>query len=146
MPLVTSHTEQTLAQFMRDELSTTANELDTEHAAWTTPNEHQPPYKPLIAATLRAYKVADIVQATEIDKLEALARREVWRGVMNATVAFADATSAQGEALKFAQIHAQAVKMYALAKTEAAEYATPPSVSPSGSAGGTVAVLNEWVW
>jgi hypothetical protein len=146
MPLVTAHTEASLAQYMRKKLQTTADELSTPTVAWTAPDPDAQPYDDPVQATLRAYGVTDIADATDVQRLELLAQREIWRSVMAATVAYADATSANGEALKFAQIHAQAVRMFTLAKTEAAEYASPPSGVESVSTGGTVAVANEWVW
>ena len=77
MAIPTSYTEATLAQFMKDVIGDTADSI-----SWTTVIGK---YQEAVNETLIAYGVTDIALATDIAKIRAIARREVWRAVANST-------------------------------------------------------------
>jgi len=79
MPVPTSYDESTLAAYMRTVIGPLADVLGwTETAAYAEP----------IAETLLALAIADLADVTDrrdIQRLRAVARREVWRAVAGAT-------------------------------------------------------------
>src|SRR5215210_6188783 len=102
MPLATSYTEDGLKTFMAAQLLSTADVLDWESTAHAA-------YDAALTRTLRAYgAIADVDEATDMPRLEALARREIWRAVADVTVGAVDFTSGE-EGVKRAQLHDHAV-------------------------------------
>jgi hypothetical protein len=61
-----------------------------------------------IEDALIAYGVDEVPEATNVPKLRALARRELWRQVADSTVGYHDFTSSD-QSFKLQQIHEQAV-------------------------------------
>jgi hypothetical protein len=113
MAIPTSYTEATLKAFMHAELREVATAL-----GWTVVAGS---YDEPLIETLLAYGVSDIVAATDIRKLRALARREVWRAVASATAGDHD-FSAEGASYSRSQIHAQALAMLTRAESDAGRY------------------------
>ena len=77
------YTVETLTTFMRDVLAETGKSLGWGDERFVEP----------IRATLLAYGVALVEEATNIGKLRLLASIEAWRAVMNATAGDFDAGS-----------------------------------------------------
>jgi hypothetical protein len=121
MPPATSHTEASLAAYMLAELSDVATVL-----GWTT----QTPLQHALDKTARAYGVADIADATDMDKLEALAAVEAWAAAARALASRID-MEADGGRFDRAKLHEHALKQLAQARRDARSYL--PSTLP-GSA------------
>lgn len=106
LPIV--HTDTTLAEWMRDELLSTATVLGLRDPT-------DPAYITAIRRTLRRYGIADSSQATDVVKLEALALIEVWRSVVNQTATAID-FEADGGRYDREAIHKHAQTMLAQAQ------------------------------
>jgi hypothetical protein len=87
---------------------------------WTAPDS----YDEAVIDTLIAYggDVKDVYEATDIPKLRAVARMEVWRAVMEQTAGFYDITAPDGIRAVRNQIHAQAVAAYKEARRDAQKH------------------------
>lgn len=94
-----------LAGYMHRQLGTVADVL-----GWTVPGS----YEDTIDETLLAYGVDSIGDATDIRKLRTLARREVWRSVMQATASHID-VQLDGESLDQSQVHTHARQQFQIA-------------------------------
>lgn len=117
MPLVTSYTEKELGAFMATVLQDVATTL-----GWAVGSTDAGSYQPAVNAALRAYGgVTTTAEATDMAKLEALARREGWRQVMHATAGDYDSNEDKVD-LKRSQAHKQAVAQFQLASTAALPY------------------------
>jgi hypothetical protein len=114
MAAPTSYTEITLASFMLAALSSVATAM-----GWTALADVQE----AINDTLLAYGVTDIIQATDIKKLRALAKVAVWQQVAAATAGDYD-FSADGGSYSRSQLHEMAVDALGLAQTAASVYDT----------------------
>lgn len=116
MPAPTSYSETDLALYMHEYVlggdDGTAGAL-----GWADDDSR---YTYAVANTLRAYGVSLIADATDMAKLEALARVEAWRAVVQATAAEHDYASGTAD-FKRSQINAQA--RAALADAEGAAFA-----------------------
>lgn len=134
MALPTAYTEYDLAAFFRDEvLKKTATLLD-----WTQPDD----YQGAVNDTLIAYGVEDIADATNIPRLRAIGRREVWRAVVEDTAGMYGYT-VDGETYNRQQINAQARAAFDQAEKDAQRF----EASISGVLdGGTVSVPVQAVW
>lgn len=110
----TSYTEASLAAWMKAEIRDVATLLN-----WTstTPGD----YAQAVNRTLRAYGVSDIASATDMEKLEALALREVWKAAVSALTAAHD-YEADGGDYKLNQALQAAERMLARATREASVY------------------------
>lgn len=108
MAAPTLYSEALFAQYLLDVLKDTATAL-----GWTTQGDVQA----AIDETLLALAVSTIADATEIRKLRAVGRREVWRLVASATAAHY-AFSADGASYNRQQIHDHAVAALRLAETD----------------------------
>jgi hypothetical protein len=132
--LPTTYTTTSLAEWMRDELLATADVLgmgDPTHAGYTT----------AIRRTLRAYGASDLAQASDVVKLEALARIEVWRSVANQTVTAINSES-DGARYDRKEIHKHALTMLAQAQ---AEYAVLyPVAAEEAATSGTADTYGGW--
>jgi len=113
MTAPTSYTEDQLKGFMHRTLGAVASVLNWD--VFTNA------YDEAAIETLLAYGVDTIAEATDMRKLRALARREVWRAVMHETVGDFD-FSADGGSYNRSQIHAQAVTQFSRAADDALEY------------------------
>lgn len=82
MPVPTIYTEKSLADFMHDQLGEVA---ELVNGGLVVGVSDAGSYKEAVNETLIVYGVSDIIYANDIKKLRALARREVWRKVMEAT-------------------------------------------------------------
>lgn len=109
MAIPTSYTEEELKAYMHSTLSATATSLN-----WNVADGYY--NEPVIAAVL-AYDVDDIEDATDMQKLRALARREAWRAVMAETSTDYD-YAADGASLKRSQMHDHAEKMFRQAQSD----------------------------
>lgn len=120
MAAPSSYTEQTLAEYMHGVLG---NDEMARALSWSVAEGD---YGDAVDETLLAYGVDDISEISgrnNIRKLRTLARRELWRLVMQRTAGMHDTTAgveAGGE--EFSQIHAHARKMYDIADGEAQPY------------------------
>lgn len=115
MAIPISYTELSFAQFMKDVLDATASAID-----WlTVPGK----YQEAVNESILAYGVDDISQCTDIQKLRAIGRREVWRAVADATAG--NYRFGSDREIYFRnQIHEHAVSQYARYSQEAAKYVT----------------------
>jgi hypothetical protein len=116
MSIPASYTETTLATYMHTILGPVAATLGWSVAAGS--------YDEPVNEALAAYGVddiADISGRANITKLRALARREVWRAVMQATASHYD-VKADGANRSRSQIHTQAKAAYELACIDALSY------------------------
>lgn len=113
MPVPTAYTEDTLAAFMHSTLRDVATALGWSVAAGD--------YDEAVTDTLIAYDENDIADATDIQKLRALARVAVWQSVVDATTGDYD-FSADGGNYSRSQLHAQAVARLAQAQQQASAY------------------------
>jgi len=132
--LPTTYTTEELAAWMRDELLATATVLgmgDPTHAGYTT----------AIRRTLRAYGVSALAQATDVVKLEALARIEVWRSVANMAVTAIN-FEADGARYDRKEIHKQALIM--LGKAEAEYAVSYPVAAEEATPSGTADTYGGW--
>ena len=132
--LPTSHTNGSLAEWMRDELLDTATTLglgDITHRAYST----------AIRRTLRAYGASDLSQATDMVRLEAIGLIELWRSVVNHT-ATAINFEADGGRYDRKDIHKHAQTMLAQAQ---AEYAVLyPGTADEAMLSGTLDTNVRW--
>jgi hypothetical protein len=112
MPPATSYTESTLADFMLDEIGQMATIL-----SWSDLSDVQA----AVNRAIRAYGVAAIASATDMDKLEALARVAIWQRVADYTVA-AIKVSSDGASFDRQQIHEHATEKLKAAQAEALAY------------------------
>ena len=78
-------------------------------------------YQEALIETLLSYGVGDIVNATDVQKLRALARVAIWQAVVDATAGRYD-ISADGQSLSRSQLHQQARQSLRAAKQTAARY------------------------
>ena len=133
MPLPTLYTPETLTIFMRATLAETGESL-----AWNDERFAEP-----INATLLAYGVQEVAQASNVLKLRLLATVEAWQAVVNATAGDYDAASATDD-LKRSQFHKQAKAMVASAKGDFAQWLAEQSATPSQL--GSTNVTNEFTF
>jgi len=116
MALPASYTETSLATYMHTLLGPVALTLGWSVAAGS--------YDEPVNEALGAYGVDDIADVTgraNIVKLRVLARREVWRAVVQATASHYD-VNADGSSRHRSQIQAQAREALALAEIDALPY------------------------
>lgn len=113
MALLTTYTEGDLVAFMRTTIGGAADIL-----GWTHSHHYEQP----VTSTLIACDAVEVEDVTDIEKLRAIARREVWQAVYGATAPMYNLTMPSGERLERAQLHAQAAGMYRQASAEAARY------------------------
>lgn len=113
MPVPTAYTEDSLAAFMHAALRDVATALGWSVAAGD--------YDEPVTDALIAYGEDDIADATDIQKLRALARVAVWQAAVDATVGDYD-FSADGGSYSRSQLHAQALARLAQAQQQAAAY------------------------
>jgi hypothetical protein len=109
----TSYTEIDLAVYM----ASIAGEIMT-YLGWTA-EENQ--VAEAVNETLLAYGTDDIstiTESTNIRKLRAVARREIWRAIVNALASFIDYSAPDGQALKESQLQTQAAAALALAESD----------------------------
>lgn len=106
----TSYTESSLAAYMHAVLGDTAGVL-----GWAQPAN----YLDVVDNTLLAYGVSDIAEATDIAKLRALARREVWRAVVAALVPHVDFET-DGQRVSESQMRRAAESALAVAEADCA--------------------------
>jgi hypothetical protein len=135
MPAPTSYTEAELAAFMHSVLRSVATQL-----GWSAPGS----YTEVVNEVLLAYGVDDIASATNIQQLRLLARREVWRAVVEETAGDYDVRSKDGAEAKRAQINTNARAAYKLAADAYEGYlASVVSTSVAPTSG---AASNQAVW
>lgn len=116
MTVPTSYTEDTLQEYMHDVLG--ADEVASS-MNWT-PQQYS--YLEAVYESLFVYGASDITTITgltNIRKLRAIARTEVWRLVANRTAADYEIRIDGAGTYKRDQVHAHAVKMFELARKEA---------------------------
>lgn len=114
MPIPIAYTETELAQYMMDLIGDTSfaiNWIDTDK------------YKEAVNETVLAYGVTTIDQATEMQKLRTIARREVWKAVAG-TSAGNYRFGSDREAYFRNQIYEHAISEYTRAAQDAAKYVT----------------------
>jgi hypothetical protein len=95
------------------------------HLGWTTATAQ---VGEAVHDTLLAYGVSDIAQATDIEKLRALARWKAWAVAVDALSMGYDFES-DAQAYKRSQMHAQAEKALQRAEAEAIPYAAAMAVA-----------------
>jgi len=113
MAAPTSYTETTFKEYLHIVLGAMAAGL-----GWTVGGGD---YDEVVNETLLAYAVDDIAAATDIRKLRALGRYELWRAVV-AEVAGDYDYRADGGDYKRSQVHKQAMAQLARAEEDALEY------------------------
>lgn len=116
MAAPTAYTEVGLGQFMLHELGNVAGAL-----GWVNAQQVQP----AIDEALLVYGVADIASATDVRKLRALARVQVWRLAVQSLAADYD-FRADGGDYKRSQLFDRASKALDRAVADAAEYDPAP--------------------
>jgi hypothetical protein len=109
----TSYTEATLKAFMHATIGAVADSLE-----WTTVGTK---YDEAMIETLLAYGVTDIANATDIKKLRALARREVWRSVLAEVSSDID-FSADGARYSQQQLFTMAQQQFQMASADATPF------------------------
>ena len=109
MAAPTSYTEATLKAYMHSVLGAVATSL-----GWSVAGSS---YDEAVNEAIIGYGVTDIANATTIQKLRALARREVWRAVM-AEVSGDYDHSIGGMSVKRSQAYEQAEKQFRLAQSD----------------------------
>jgi hypothetical protein len=119
MPVPTSYTEETLIQFMHSTLAEMATVL-----GWTVDGGH---YDEAVVETLLVYGVSQIAEASDIRKLRACARVQVWQAVSNATAGDYD-YEAEDVSYSRSQVHAQASAMLEKTLLDAMPYTDVYSV------------------
>lgn len=114
MPIPTAYTEHELALFMHNELGEMAGVIRA-----TAPDENDEDelgsYGERVIDVLLAYGVSDIIVATDIPKLRALARREAWRFAvrqLSSKVSF----SLDGQSISLSDLQEQARESLYLAE------------------------------
>lgn len=128
MPVPTAYTEPQLAEWMYRELGGANGIAGT--LGWTVAGDEFGPFENPIAAALYAYhgSAGSIDDATDVRKLWALARREAWRAVVQASAGEHD-YGTESSRYSRSQIHKQALASLALAESEAAHYEDALAVS-----------------
>lgn len=114
MPAPTIYTEKTLADFMHEVLDEVAVLL-----GWAAPaDDALGKYKEPVNEAVLAYfgGAGDLADATDVRRLRAVARVEVWRAVADKTSGDYDYENATDK-FKRSQINAQAIKAMARAQT-----------------------------
>lgn len=81
MPTPTVYTELTLAAFMKTQLEEVADLIGWQATNPVAGSHYEEP----VNETMLSYGQADIVNAIDIRKIRSLARREIWRAVMQST-------------------------------------------------------------
>jgi hypothetical protein len=112
MAIPSSYTEAELQDYMVEITAAIASVIGL-----TAGNFYQ-----AVNETLLSYGVDDIADATDIRKLQALARVEAWRYVADSTVAEYDVSRDSGETQvwdKRSQLHTQSVKRLEAARADA---------------------------
>lgn len=120
------YTTAELAQYLRDQLRGVANDLTDDTVDWTSVVLTSPlcPYKPIIDTTTIVYFREgghDVSEADNLRLLNILARIELWRAVMQATVSLYD-IGGPARTLKRDQIHLHAVGQFRLAQGDLETY------------------------
>lgn len=106
MAVPSAYNEAELMAYMRTVLGATATVLGWDDLA---------PYQEPVNETLLAYGVVDIAQATDVQKLRALARVAVWQRVVDVTAGRYD-ISTDGQSLSRSQMHKHARESLRAAK------------------------------
>lgn len=106
------YTEATLATFMHSTVGRMATVL-----GWANPASYAEP----INETLLAYGAADVADASDIRKLRAIARREVWRAAVEGLASAYDLT-ADSSSFKRSQMLTQARTALQMAITATLAY------------------------
>ncbi len=125
MAIPASYTETTLKAYMHSTLGPVASTL-----GWSVDGSS---YDEAADEAIAAYGVDDvtgIMGRDNIRKLRALARREAWRAVMQATTSHYDLNT-DGASRNRSQIHAQATEQYAMADSECMTYEDRYTISPA---------------
>lgn len=112
MAAPTAYTEATLATFMLAELGDVAGVLE-----WTAQSHVQE----AINEALLVYGVSTIADATDITRLRALARRQVWRSAINSLTTRYDFSNPEGEYKRSQMVKAAATRL-AQAESDAMPY------------------------
>jgi hypothetical protein len=112
MAIPASYSEATLKAYMHAVLAAVATTL-----GWTVDGGHYDEAANEAVAAYGVDDVADVSGRDNIRKLRALARREVWRAVMQATASHYDLNT-DGASRDRSQIHAHAAAQYAMADAE----------------------------
>ncbi len=133
MPTPTSYDEQALADFMHDVLG--ADEVARD-LNWSVPEGD---YDEAVTETMLALGVeslGDVSGLENIRRLRAIARREVWRTVMQRTAHKTD-TNTEGGNEAHSQLHTHARRMFEMAAVlvgDAYTDAVRPLPPPAGGA------------
>lgn len=135
MPVPTVYTEQTLAEFMMQELKNSASDL-----GWTTADPDGD-YQEAITETLLLYGVADVSEATNIRKVRALARVAIWESATKASVPNTD-SSQDGMSNSDSQVYDHSYAMWEEAKQQASIWMDNDSLYPISS----VSISNQVVF
>ena len=140
MPVPTAYTEAELAAYMHSSLSTIAVE-----EGWSVAGGS---YDEAVVETLLSYGVDTIADATGIQRLRIIARREAWRAMAQALAGNAD-VEVDGVSAKRSQRHQHALKMMQSADEELAAYdsGARPSVGGHNAVSGqitTTQVDSHW--
>jgi hypothetical protein len=114
MPIPLTYTEVELAQYMIDTIGDTSLAIN-----WIVTDK----YQEAVNETVLAYGVTTIDQATDIQKLRTIARREVWKAVAG-TSAGNYRFGSDREAYFRNQIYEHAISEYTRAAQDAAKYVT----------------------
>lgn len=120
MSIPVAYTPEMLAQYMHNVLGKTATAL-----GWTALDSYE---EAVTSATL-AYGVTDLVEATDIPKLRAVARMEAWRAVMDQTAGYTDISMPDGVRIVRHQAHNQARAAFLSAKRDAMTFGIGHSVT-----------------
>lgn len=116
MPLATSYNEQELAVLMAAELGDVATVL-----GWEPGNLDAGSYERAVQRTLRLYGASDIADATDMDKLEALATWQAWEAAF-ASLSTRYDIATDGQSLSRSQLFDHALVMVNRAKQAATRY------------------------
>jgi hypothetical protein len=116
MAIPGAYSDSTLKAYMHSVLGAVATTL-----GWSVAGGH---YDEAVNETVAAYGVDDVTTVAGRDNirhLRALARREVWRAVMQATVSHYD-LSTDGAQRSRSQIHTQAKEMFVQSEVDCTAY------------------------
>lgn len=119
MAVPTTYTEQSLAVFMASVIGDVAMEIPP--AGWDVTDTTAGDYQNAVDETLIHYGVSDIVAATDIPKIRAIARWQVWQAVYDALAGTHD-ISGDGQNLQLSQVPANVEGRLSRALQAAAKY------------------------
>lgn len=119
MAVPAAYNDNELMAFMRSTLGATATVL-----GWTD----LAPYQEPLNDTLIAYGVDDIADATDVQKLRALARVAVWQSVVDVTAGMSDFRMGD-QSVTSSQVHMQAQQRLRHATLQALPYTSAYAVT-----------------